>query len=98
MSLAFDLWYRTAAKRKPQHHSEHWPRGLYIYLLLYVIGGIMLNGYAFSVSLPYGFIVLCGYYGSLMAYGYYQYRYKKFKKSQQKKSLITSELGFGVKI
>jgi hypothetical protein len=87
MFLAFDLWYRTATKRKPQHHPENWPLGLYIYLLLYVIGGIMLNGYAFLVSLPYGFIVLSSYYGSLMAYGYYQYSHKKFKKSQNQQAI-----------
>jgi hypothetical protein len=28
---------------------------------LYVIGGIMLNGYAFLVFLPYGFVVLSSF-------------------------------------
>ena len=96
--LAYDLWYRTATRRKPQHHPEHWPIGFYIYLLLYVAGGIMLNVYAFLVSLPYGFIVLSSYYGSLMAYGYYQYRHKKFKKSQSNKASTTSESELGTKI
>jgi len=87
MFLAYDLCYRTATKRKPQHHPENWPLGLHIYLLLYVIGGIMLNGYAFLVSLPYGFIVLSSYYVSLMAYGYYQYKHKKFKNSQKQQAI-----------
>jgi hypothetical protein len=85
--LAYDLWYRTATKKKPQHHPTQWPIGLYIYLLLYLIGGIMLNGYAFLVSLPYGFIVLYSYYGSLIAYGYYQYKHKKFEKSQKQQTI-----------
>jgi hypothetical protein len=87
MFLAFDLWYRTATKRKPHHHPEHWSIGLYVYLVLYLVGGVMLNGYAFLVSLRYGFVVLSSYYGSLMAYGYYQYKHKKFKKNQNQQAL-----------
>jgi hypothetical protein len=34
-----------------------------------------------------GFVVLSSYYGSLMAYGYYQYRHKKFKKSQNQQAI-----------
>jgi hypothetical protein len=85
--LAYDLWYRTATKRKPQYQSENWPLGRYIYLLLYVIGGIMLNGYAFLVSLPYGFVVLSSFCGSLIAYGYYQYSHEKFEKSQNRQAI-----------
>jgi hypothetical protein len=84
--LAYDLWYRTVTKKKPHHHPEHWSLGLYVYLILYLIGGIMLNGYAFLVSQLYGFIVLSSYYGSLIAYGYYQYSHKKFKESQKQQA------------
>jgi len=84
--LAYDLWYRTVTKKKPYHHPEHWSLGLYVYLILYLIGGIMLNGYAFLVSQLYGFIVLSTYYGSLIAFGYYQYSYKKFKESQKQQA------------
>ena len=82
--LSFDLWYRTLAKRKPVNHPNHWPLGLYIYLLLFVVGGIMLNGYAFLVSLPYGFLVLSTYYSSLIAYSYYQYSQKKSRRRPNK--------------
>ncbi len=85
--LAYDLWYRTLSKKKPYHHPEHWSSGLYVYLALYLISGIMLNGYAFLASLLYGFIVLSSYYGSLMAYGYYQYSYRKFKQNQKPQQL-----------
>ena len=86
MFLAYDLWYRTATERKPHHHPEHWSIGLYVYLILYLVGGIMLNGYAFLVSLVYGFIVLFSYYGSLIAYGYYQYSYRKSREPEAAKS------------
>jgi hypothetical protein len=75
--LAYDLWYRTFTDKKPYHHPEHWPIGLYAYVLLYQISGIMLNGYSFLISLLYGYIVLASYFGSLAAYGYYQYKHKR---------------------
>lgn len=75
--LAYDLWYRAITDKKPYHHPKNWPIGLYAYVLLYQISGIMLNGYSFLVSLIYGYIVLTSYFGSLVAYGYYQYKYKK---------------------
>ena len=75
--LAFDLWYRTITKKKPYHHPEKWPRSLAVYVILYQVGAIMLNGYAFMVSRLVGNIVLASYFGSLLAYGYYQYRYNK---------------------
>ena len=84
--LAYDLWYRTATKRKPHHHPEHWSVGLYVYLILYLVGGVMLNGYAFLASLVYGFIVLFSYYGSLRVYGYYQYSYRKSREPEMAKS------------
>jgi hypothetical protein len=77
--LGYDRWYRTVAKKKPRHHPENWPVGLHIYLLLYVVGGVVLNGYAFLVALPYGIAVLSSYYGSLIAYGYYQRKYKRLR-------------------
>ncbi len=43
--LAFDLWYRTITKEKPYHHPEKWPRSLAVYVILYQVGAIMLNGY-----------------------------------------------------
>ena len=75
--LAYDLWYRTITDKKPYHHPTHWPLGLYAYVLLYQVSGIMLNGYSFMVSLLYGYIVLASYFGSLVAYGYYQYKHKR---------------------
>ncbi|MCW4041868.1 MAG: MFS transporter [Candidatus Bathyarchaeota archaeon] len=39
--------------------------------------GIMLNGYSFLISLLYGYIVLVSYFGSVVAYGYYQYKHKR---------------------
>ncbi len=75
--LAYDLWYRTFTDKKPYHHPKHWPIGLYAYLLLYQLSGIMLNGYSFMISLLYGYIVLASYFGSLAAYGYYQYKHKR---------------------
>ena len=75
--LAYDLWYRTITDKKPYHHPTHWPLGFYAYVLLYQVSGIMLNGYSFMVSLLYGYIVLASYFGSLVAYGYYQYKHKR---------------------
>ncbi len=81
--LIFDLLYRTITKKKPYHHPERWPTGLYVYVLLYQIGSIMLNGYAFLVSLLYGYVVLASYLGSLAAYGYYRHEYKKRQKQPE---------------
>jgi len=75
--LGYDLWYRTVTGKKPYHHPDRWPVGLYVYVLLYQVSGIMLNGYSFLVALVYGYLVLASYFGSLAAYGYYQYRYKR---------------------
>jgi len=79
--MIYDFWYREVAKRKPRHHPDRWPLGLYLYLLLYLIGGIMLNGYAFFVSMNYGYLILVSYYCSLGAYGFYQYKYSKSRKA-----------------
>ena len=75
--LAYDLWYRTLTDKKPYHHPKQWPIGLYAYVLLYQVSGIMLNGYSFLISLLYGYIVLASYFGSLVAYSYYQYKHKR---------------------
>jgi hypothetical protein len=76
--LAYDLWYRSIAQEKSRHHPEgRWPTGLYIYLVLYLIGSMLLVGYAFLVSLNLGFLVLATFYLSLGSYGYYQYRHKR---------------------
>jgi hypothetical protein len=76
--LAYDLWYRSITKEKSRHHPNgRWPIGLYVYLLLYLIGSMLLVGYAFLVSLNLGFLVLATFYLSLGSYGYYQYRYKR---------------------
>ena len=75
--LIYDLWYRTITNKKPYHHPENWPMGLYVYVLLYQLSGIMLNGYSFMISLLYGYIVLASYFCSLIAYGYYQYQHKR---------------------
>jgi len=78
--MIYDFWYREVAKRKPRHHPDRWPLGLYLYLLLYLIGGMILNGYAFFVSMNYGYLILVSYYCSLGAYGFYQYKHNKSKK------------------
>ncbi len=75
--LLYDLWYRTISREKPKHHPRRWPIELYVYLILFFFGSILLVGYAFLISLFDGFIVLAVYYASLAAYGYYQYKYRK---------------------
>ena len=79
--MIYDFWYREVVRKKPRHHPDRWPLGLYLYLFLYLIGGIMLNGYAFFVSMNYGYMILLSYFCSLGAYGFYQYKYNKSKKT-----------------
>lgn len=91
--ILYDYWYREIAKKKPRHHPDHWPLGLYLYLFLYLIGGIVLNGYAFFVSINYGYMILVSYFCSLGAYGFYQYKYNKSKKglrNQKSSTHLTS--------
>lgn len=76
--LVDDFWYRTLGRKKPRHHPDRWPYHLYLYLFLYLVGGMLLVGYVFLVSLFYGFIVLAFFYCSLGAYGYYRYRREKY--------------------
>jgi len=75
--IGYDLWYRTLTKEKPTHHPDRWPIGLKVYIILFNIGSILLNGYAFLVSLLHGYLVLACYFSVLAAFGYYQYTYKK---------------------
>ena len=81
--LIYDFWYREVVKKKPRHHPDRWPLSLYIYLFLYQISGIVLNGYAFFVSMNYGYLILASYFCSLGAYGFYQHKYNKSKKTVQ---------------
>jgi len=75
--IGYDLWYRTLTKEKPTHHPDCWPIGLKVYLILFNIGSILLTGYAFLVSLLYGYLVLACYFSVLAAFGYYQSTYKR---------------------
>ena len=77
--LGYDLWYRSIAKSKPRHHPEKWPRELVVYLLLYHLGEITLNGYSFLVSLGNGYVALASYFAALGAYFFYQVRYNRMK-------------------
>jgi len=77
--LVYDLWYRLITKKKPTHHPEQWPIELKIYLILWQMAGIGLNWYGFLVSQAHGNLVLASYFSTLMAFGYYQYRYNKKK-------------------
>ncbi|MFX0201181.1 MAG: hypothetical protein ACFFCW_34115 [Candidatus Hodarchaeota archaeon] len=81
--IVYDLWYRTLTKKKPTHHPDRWPLGLKVYLFLFQIGSILLNGYAFLVSLLYGYIVLVSWFCVLAAFGYYQYTYNKKKRASE---------------
>ena len=81
--LIYDFWYREVVKKKPRHHPDRWPLSLYLYLFLYQISGIVLNGYAFFVSMNYGYLILASYFCSLGAYGFYQHKYNKSKKTVQ---------------
>ncbi len=75
--LVDDLWYRTLQRMKPKHHPTRWPVHLYLYLVLYLVGAMLLVGYAFFVSMFYGFLVLATYYAGLAAFGYYRHRHAK---------------------
>jgi len=81
--IVYDLWYRTLTKKKPFHHPDRWPIGLKVYLILFNIGSILLNGYAFLVSLLYGYLVLASYFSVYAAFGYYQYTHKKKKRANE---------------
>ena len=78
--LIYDLWYRLITKKKPQHHPEHWPMGLILYLILLQIGSISLNWYGYIVSKFYGHVLVISYFIMLGCFGFYQYNYNKKKK------------------
>ena len=77
--LGYDFWYRSIAKSKPRHHPEKWPRELVVYVLLYHLGGITLNGYSFLVSLGNGYVALASYFAALGSYLFYQVRYNRMR-------------------
>ena len=88
--LGYDFWYRTVAKSKPQHHPEKWPRELVVYLLLYHLGGITLNGYSFLVSLMDGYVALASYFAALGSYFFYQYMYKRMSRVEAEATVSSS--------
>lgn len=88
--LGYDLWYRTVAKSKPRHHPEKWPRELVVYVLLYHLGGITLNGYSFLVSLGNGYVALTSYFAALGFYFFYQYRYNRMRRLEAEASVMHS--------
>jgi len=81
--LVYDLWYRLITQKKPQHHPDHWPVGLIIYLILLQIGSIALNWYGFLVSKFYGNVLIISYFIMLGCFGFYQNRYNKRKKASK---------------
>lgn len=78
--LVYDLWYRLITKNKPQHHPDHWPIGLILYLILLQIGSIALNWYGYIISKFYGHVLVISYFIMLGCFGFYQYSYNKRKK------------------
>ena len=88
--MIYDFWYREVVKKKPRHHPDRWPLSLYLYLFLYQISGIMLNGYAFLVSMNYGYLILASYFCRLGAYGFYQHKYNKSRKTVSETDIISA--------
>lgn len=83
--LVYDLWYRMITQKKPHHHPDRWPAGLFVYVLLLFIGSIGLNWYGFLVSSFNGAMLVVAFFVMMSAFGYYQYRYKKKEKARQGK-------------
>lgn len=77
--LLYDLWYRLITRKKPVHHPDRWPVGLVVYLVLLFIGCIGLNWYGFLVSDFYGNVLVVAFFVMMSSFGYYQYRYNKYK-------------------
>jgi predicted neutral ceramidase superfamily lipid hydrolase len=75
--LVYDYWYRLYTRKKPLHHPEKWPRELQVYVLLFMLGSIVLNGYVYIVSRLLGNIVLGFYFLHLFAFAYYQREHRK---------------------
>jgi hypothetical protein len=83
--LAYDLWYRLLAKKKPYHHPKRWPPGLIVYLLLLFMGSIGLNWYGYLISKFYGFTLVIAFFTMMSSYGYYQHMYSKKKAKESQK-------------
>lgn len=79
--LGYDYWYRAYTEKKPLHHPEKWPKELVVYLALLFAGSIGVNWYGFFVSELYGMILVRVFFVMMGAYGYYQYRHNKEKRS-----------------
>ena len=77
--LLYDLWYRLITRKKPVHHPDRWPVGLVVYLVLLFIGCIGLNWYGFIMSDFYGNMLVVAFFVMMSSFGYYQYRYNKYK-------------------
>lgn len=77
--LLYDLWYRLITRKKPVHHPDRWPVGLVLYLMLLFIGCIGLNWYGFLISDFYGNMLVVTFFVMLSSFGYYRFRYNKYK-------------------
>jgi hypothetical protein len=82
--LIYDLWYRAITQKKPYHHPDRWPPGLVVYLLLLLIGSIGLNWYGYLISKSYGNMLVIAFFIMMSSFAYYQYRYNKRKKVQER--------------
>jgi len=87
--LAYDLWYRLIARKKPYHHPDRWPLGLIAYLLLLFMGGIGLNWYGYLMSKFYGNMLVIAFFIMMSSYSYYQYSYNKKKTRESQKQQAT---------
>jgi hypothetical protein len=82
--LVYDLWYRLLTRKKPVHHPKKWPPGLVVYLVLLMVGSIALNWYGFLVSQLYGRALIGCFFIMLGCYGFYQNKYNKRMKAENK--------------
>ena len=87
--LAYDLWYRLIAQKKPYHHPDRWPPGLIAYLLLLFMGSIGLNWYGYLMSKFYGNMLVIAFFIMMSSYSYYQYSYNKKKARESQKQQAT---------
>ena len=87
--LAYDLWYRLIAQKKPYHHPDRWPLGLIAYLLLLFMGSIGLNWYGYLMSKFYGNMLVIAFFVMMSFYSYYQYSYNKKKARENQKQQTT---------
>ncbi len=84
--LVYDLWYRVITEKKPVHHPDKWPRELILYLFLLYAGSIGLNWYGYLVSEKHGMALVVAFFVMMGAYGPYQTRYNKRKRSRTHES------------